>query len=179
MEIERFLESLSTQTARRETLRAYRQDLTRFANFLKAKGLCANQVRPTTINEFVKHISDNTGRTVSSNLAPATVSRRLSVISAYYEWLGSEAEAPMPNPVARIRRPKVRNEMPRAADDNTLATLVDGIGDERDKAIVLLFLYSGLRLSELRQLDKTSISFVTASLRETLMPVCPPSFFKN
>jgi site-specific recombinase XerD len=158
MNIDRFMESLTTQTASRETLRAYRQDLTRFANFLKTRGLCATQVKPTNINEFVKYISENRGRTVSSGLAPSTISRRLSVISAYYEWLGSEMESPLPNPVARIKRPKVRNERPRAVDDQTLATLVDGIDDERDKAIVLLLLYSGLRLSELRQLNKASIT---------------------
>jgi site-specific recombinase XerC len=60
--------------------------------------------------------------------------------------------------VRRIKRPKVRNEKARAADDTTLATLVDGITDERDRAIVLILLYSGLRLGELRQLDKTSIT---------------------
>jgi site-specific recombinase XerC len=35
---------------------------------------------------------------------------------------------------------------------------VDGITDVRDRALVLLFVYSGLRLSELRMLDKTTIS---------------------
>jgi site-specific recombinase XerD len=158
MKIEPFLESLSTQTASSETLRAYRQDLNRFADFLKSKGLRANQAKPTTIHDFIKHMCENAGRTASSGLASSTVSRRLSAISAYYDWLNVDGESSVPNPVRRIKRPKVRNEKPRAADDTTLATLVDGIADERDRAIVLLLLYSGLRLSELRQLDKTSIT---------------------
>jgi site-specific recombinase XerD len=158
MKIESFLESLSSQTASSETLRAYRQDLKRFADFLGSRGLDANQVKPSTINEFVRHMCENMGRTAGSNLAPSTISRRLSVVAAYYDWLNADAESAVPNPVRRIKRLKVRNEKPRAADDATLATLVDGIADERDKAIVLLLLYSGLRLSELRQLDKTSIT---------------------
>jgi site-specific recombinase XerD len=158
MKIEEFLESLSTQTASSETLRAYRQDLKRFADFLGSKGLHANQVKPTTIHEFIKYMCEHTGRTAGSNLAPSTISRRLSVISAYYDWLNTDAESAVSNPVKRIKRLQIRNAIPRAADDATLATLVDGIAVERDRAIVLLLLYSGLRLSELRQLDKTSIT---------------------
>ena len=56
-----------------------------------------------------------------------------------------------------MKRPKIQNDAPRAVDDHVLATLVNGITDVRDKAIVLLFIYSGLRLDELRQLDKTTI----------------------
>jgi site-specific recombinase XerD len=158
MKIEPFLESLSTQTASSETLRAYRQDLNRFADFLKSKRLRVNQVKPTTIHDFIKHMCENAGRTAGSGLASSTVSRRLSAISAYYDWLNADGESSVPNPVRRIKRPKVRNEKARAADDTTLATLVDGITDERDRAIVLILLYSGLRLGELRQLDKTSIT---------------------
>ena len=63
----------------------------------------------------------------------------------------------MTNPVKRVKRPKVDNELPRAVEDEVLARLVGGITDKRDKAMVLLFIYSGLRLSELRQLDLNTI----------------------
>jgi integrase/recombinase XerC len=61
------------------------------------------------------------------------------------------------NPVQRVKRPKVNNDLPRAVEDNVLATLVNGITDKRDKAIILLFVYSGLRLAELCTLDKETI----------------------
>jgi site-specific recombinase XerD len=158
MKIESFIESLSMQTSSAETLRAYRQDLTRFEAFLKEKGLRTNQVKRITISEFLNHLAQNKGRTASGNLSPATIARRLSAISAYYEWLQDNSDGTIRNPVERVKRPKVRNEKPRSIDDSVLATLIEGITDVRDKAVVLLFLYSGLRLSELGQLDKTTIS---------------------
>ncbi|WP_353073080.1 tyrosine-type recombinase/integrase [Tunturiibacter gelidoferens] len=164
MRIESFLESLSTRTWSAETLRAYRQDLTRFETFLKEKGLPVNEVKPATISEFMNYMAENKGRTASTTLAPSTVARRLSVISAYYEWVRDDSGATIRNPVERIKRPKVRNEKPRAAPDDVLATLVDGITDLRDRAVVLLFLYSGLRLSELRQLDKTTITLTSQQM---------------
>jgi site-specific recombinase XerD len=157
MKIESFLESLSTKTVSAETLRAYRQDLSRFQAFLKERGLRVNQVKPSTVIEFVKYLGTSKGRTRNGNLSPATVARRLSVVSAYYEFLRGESEGTIRNPVETVRRPKVRNEKPRDIDDTVLAKLIDGVTDVRDKAILLLFLYSGLRLGELRQLDKTTI----------------------
>lgn len=153
MRIEAYLKNLSTQTTSRETLRAYRQDLEKYEAFLRSKALRVTQAKPNTITEFINHLTDTHGGT----LAPATISRRLSVLSAYYEFLRDNSDGNITNPVARVKRPKVNNEAFRAVEDNALATLVDGITDVRDKAIVLLFVYSGLRLAELCQLNKDTI----------------------
>ncbi len=162
MKIDSFIESLQTKS--KETQRAYRQDLTRFETFLKEKRLRTNQVKQSTIADYIRHLEDTKGRTVSDGLAPATIARHLTVISAYYEWLRGDSDADVRNPVERFRRPKVRNEKPRDVDDSILAKLVDGITDLRDRAIVLLFVYTGLRLSELRQLDKTTITLTKKKL---------------
>jgi site-specific recombinase XerD len=153
MNIEGFLDNLASQTSSAETLRAYRQDLEKFESFLRTKKLRVTQVKPKTITEFINALAEKHG----SPLAPATVSRRLAVLSAYYAFLSDNSGGNIANPVQRVKRPKVHNEAPRAVDDSVLATLVEGITDKRDKAIVLLFVYSGLRLSELRQLDKDTI----------------------
>ncbi|MHB1675894.1 MAG: site-specific integrase [Acidobacteriaceae bacterium] len=158
MKLDSFIEYLSTQTKSTETLRAYRQDLTRFGVFLKDKGLRTNQVKRSTIADYIRHLEDTKGRAVSDSPAPATIARHLSVIAAYYEWRRGDSDLVLRNPVEGFRRPKVRNEKPSDVDDSVLAKLVDGIIDLRDRAIVLLFVYSGLRLSELRQLDKTTIT---------------------
>jgi site-specific recombinase XerC len=81
----------------------------------------------------------------------------LAVVSSYYEWLQRDSDEVVRNPVARVKRPKVQNALHRAVDDSILGTLVDGITDPRDRAIVLLFIYSGLRLTELRMLDKETM----------------------
>lgn len=153
MNIKGFLKNLATHTTSVETLRAYRQDLQKYEEFLRMKGLRVTQAKSTTISDFIAYLTANHG----SPLAPATIARRLAVVSEYYAFLGNDSNGKIKNPVQRVKRPTVNNDVPRAVDDQVLATLVGGITDTRDKAIVLLFLYSGLRLSELRQLDKTTI----------------------
>ena len=172
MRTDAFIESLQTQTQSKETLRAYRQAVERFGVFLKEKGLRVNQAKPSTIDEYVRHLRENRGRTVGTELSPATVARHLAVLHSFYEWHRDTFGTPSSNPAARVRRPKVRNAAPRAIDESVLAKLVDGISDLRDKAITLLFLYSGLRLSELRQLDKDSIT-----LRRRQLPDRTPEYY--
>ncbi len=153
MNIDGFLTSLKTQTGSVETLRAYRQDLEKFEAFLRTKGMRVTQVKPSTVNEYIQHLADQRGQA----LAPATVARRLAVLSSFYDFLGANTDGKISNPVKSVKRPRVDNDLPRAIEDNVLVTLINGITDVRDKAIVLLFLYSGLRLSELRQLNKDTI----------------------
>jgi site-specific recombinase XerC len=158
MQIQKYLEVLSTETCSTETVRAYRQDLERFEGFLCEKDLRVDEVKPSNITEYRAYLAANKGRTVSTTLAPSTIARRLAVVSSYYDWLGRDSDVAVRNPVSRVKRPKVQNALHRAVDDSILATLVDGITDVRDRAIVLLFIYSGLRLTELRMLDKGTMT---------------------
>ncbi len=157
MNVDSYLASLALQTTGSETLLAYRHTLTRFEAFLRGKKLRATQVKRSTVTEFMKYLSDHKVRPVGEALAPATVTRYLAVLSSYYEFLGDNSDAKVKNPVDRVKRPKVSNDEPRAVEDSILATLVDGITDARDKAMILVYLYTGLRLSELSQLNTDSI----------------------
>ena len=55
----------------------------------------------------------------------------------------------------------VRNDSAKAMDELSLDTLINGITNLRDRALVMLFVTSGLRLSEFHQLDIATIHEVT------------------
>jgi site-specific recombinase XerD len=157
MDIEGFLTAMAVQTKSKETMRAYSQTLTRFEAFLRERKLRVTQVKRSTIGDFVNYLSEHKGRTQDGSLAPATIARHLAILSSFYDYLADNSDGKIKNPVERIKRPKVSNNLPRAVDDLTLSTLIDGISDLRDRAVILTFIYSGLRLSELGQLNKDSI----------------------
>ncbi len=164
MKIEEFLKTLGVRSQSADTLRAYREDLGRFEAFLRQRSLRVTQVKTSTIGKYVEYLNQNAGRTRSGRLAPATIRRRLAVLSSYYEFLRAESNGKIRNPFAGYALPKPDNDLPRAIDDGVLQQLIDGITDVRDKAIVMLFLYSGLRLHELCQLDVDSISVTEREL---------------
>jgi site-specific recombinase XerD len=157
MNTEGFLTALAVQTKSKETMRAYGQTLERFEAFLRERNLRVTQVKRSTIGDFIDYLSEHKGRTQGESLAPATIARHLAVLSSFYDYLADNSDGKIKNPVERVKRPKVSNDVPRAVDGLTLSTLIDGISDLRDRAIILTFIYSGLRLSELRQLNKDSI----------------------
>jgi integrase/recombinase XerC len=158
VQVDQFMQSLAMQTRSRETLRAYRQDLQRFRDYLTGIGLEIEDVRPSTITAYIGHLEAQKMTATGSGLAPATVTRRLAVITQYFDWLQRESDEPVRNPAKLVKRPKVQNVEIRSVDDSHLEALLAGITSHRDRAIVLLFVYSGFRLSELRSLDKTSIT---------------------
>jgi site-specific recombinase XerD len=158
MDIDGFIDNLKTRTRSRETLRAYRQDLEKFEAFLKSRGLRATQASPAIIDQFIKELSALPSRKASQELLPASVSRRLSVLSSFYEFLRMRSNGRVSNPVAALKRPKVQNVEFRAVDEGTLSQLLSGISNLRDRALVAVFVASGLRLAELASLDKQAIS---------------------
>lgn len=166
MLIDQYMQSLNTRTRSQETLRAYRQDLERFEAFLVVSQMGLTNIRLSTITAYIAYLNAKRIETSGSGLAPATVGRRLAVVSEYYEWLQADSDDPIPNPVKMVKRPRVRNVDIRSVEDDQLEVLVTGITSRRDKAIVLLFIYSGFRLSELRSLDKTSITARRVQLSE-------------
>ena len=154
MLIDDFLSHLGTRSA--ETLRAYRADVGRFLSFLEATHTTLEAISASTIEQYMQHLdaTSKTGRPMSA----ASIGRRLAVISSYLDFLYVRTNGAVRNQVRDVRRPRVHNILPRALDDCTLATLMDGITNVRDKALLALYVASGLRLEETRQLNLNSIS---------------------
>lgn len=158
MEIQKFVLSLSTSSNSKHTQRAYCQPLKRFEEFLSEKGLRIDQINRNHIDEFINDCHEHKGRTKDKTLAPATINLYLTALSVYFEWRNSELDRRRWNPVQSVKRPRVRNKKPKPVDEVILMRLIDGIKDVRDRALILLFLFSGLRLSEVGQLNRQSIS---------------------
>jgi site-specific recombinase XerD len=158
MKIDEFMLELGSRTNSKETMRAYRQDLERFERFLKSEGIRINQVKRSTMVKYLAYLEALRGRTTSERLSPATKNRRLTIVSEYFDWLQRDSDKTISNPVALLRRPTVQNENPSPVDDVDLSKLVTGLQNLRDKALILIFVYSGLRLFELYKLNINSIS---------------------
>ncbi len=97
-------------------------------------------------------------------LAPATISRKLSAISSLFEHLCNE-NAISHNPVAGVKRPSVENgsegKTPALSDEQARLLLNAPQGDslkaKRDRAILATYLFHALRRSELADLRVASL----------------------
>lgn len=84
----------------------------------------------------------------AEGLAPATVARRLAVLSGFYAYAVDEGVLDR-NPAAHVKRPKVGEECPRLGLDREEAkALLDAATEPRDEVLACLLLLNGLRVSE-------------------------------
>ena len=167
-----FLETYAkTKQCSDQTIRAYSSDLTLFGEFLKARSITRiAQVDHTVISAYIDHMREKeNGRFGKVGLSDATIRRRLAAISSYLEYVRATTRHDLRNPVKDFPKKWKRNNQPKPVDEKIIDELLAQITSPRDHVLVVLFLASGLRISEMQQLDRDSIilSKMSGSGRKT------------
>lgn len=165
--IRQFVDYLRQERAYSEyTIEAYARDLQQFAAFY---GEYANQV-PLDVRQVnrigVRHYL---GMLAEAGLAMSSITRKLASLKAFFKYhvrVGSLSV----NPVALVKSPKTDKKLPTTLSEEQIARLIDEIpGDGfvpvRDKAILELFYSTGVRLSELLNLNFGDVNFNGLTIR--------------
>lgn len=134
------------------TRRAYQIDLQDFMEFVQLQS--ADELRLVTR----AHVIAWRKRLETRSLSGSTIRRKLSALSSLYEFL-CESNAVLANPVDGVKRPKAdlnEGKTPTLGDHQARRLLnapqADGIKGLRDRAILSVLLYHGLRREELTSL---------------------------
>jgi integrase/recombinase XerC len=153
--ITRFLESLGGErNASTHTLRAYRNELTRFAEYLGPE-LRWKDVDHVTIRGFLSHLH-------SSGLSKVSVARALAAVRSLYKWLAREGTVQQ-NPAKLVATPRLPKKLPRVPTLEEINGLLNSempenaAFPERDRAIFELLYGCGLRNSELVGIELNDI----------------------
>ena len=163
--IERFLRHLQEERALSvRTAEAYRRDLTGLERFCADRGIVGwERVDGEHVRGFAawRHRQGANGRSVQ---------RALSAIRGFYRYLLREGAAGC-NPAVGIAAPKTAHRLPEVLDTDQVARLLaqraEGALAVRDRAILELFYSSGLRLSELVDLDLDRLDLAEGEVRVT------------
>ncbi len=138
------------------TFKAYMSDLLRYGSFLRAHVVAdADVFSPRIANQYAQLLRDE-------GKANATIARMLATLSSYCDYLRCEVADSIVNPFHKmpIRRTLKGNMEPKPIDPTLLELLLGSIDDLRDRAMFRMFLSSGLRVSEMRSLNRDSISII-------------------
>lgn len=125
------------------TRQAYGRDLRYWRRWLAGHGVGVLDARRVHVDAFVRDQE-------ASEVAAATIARRLAAMSGFYAYAVDE-DLIAKSPVARVRRPRVSDESPRLGlDRDELRALLDAAeqSSARDAALVALLALNGLRISE-------------------------------
>jgi site-specific recombinase XerD len=164
-----YLRQLEASNWSPETIKAYHSDLTFFAEFLKGRSLRLTQVTPTVIANYVEELKSRSNpRFNRTGLSEASINRRIASVSGFFNYVRATSNPKLKNPTLVVMRRKRKQQRPdhtsKAVDDVSLNVLLNGITNPRDQAIVSLFVASGLRLSELHQLNIDTLQEVAEDL---------------
>jgi len=162
---------LQTEGRSPKTLRWYRQGVLKFCLYLKTNGwpTDARKIRPNDIRGFISYLQQEVSAydtspyvpTQDRPLTPGYVDNCLRAVRGFFNWLEAEGYI-NDNPVARIKLPKLPRKLIRALSQQEVCHLLAVVDPRsptglRDQAIILLFLDTGLRLSELTGLCLTDL----------------------
>ncbi|HXZ28682.1 MAG TPA: tyrosine recombinase XerC [Terriglobales bacterium] len=142
---EQFLRSLRERNASRHTLRAYQNDLQRFAEYVGAEGW--SEVDHLRIRGFLSHLYEQ-------GLSKTSVARALAALRSLYRWLAREGVVEQ-NPAALVATPRLPKKLPRVPTIEEMNAVLDAAMPEcsafpeRDRLILELLYGCGVRNSEL------------------------------
>lgn len=144
------------------TLSSYQRDLTQAIEYFMEQGC------DSWLNIDGHHYRAYVARQHRKNLSGKTIQRQLSSLRRLYEFLIKE-QLISHNPVKGVSAPKTGRKLPKAPDieqvDQLLHSQDDDLLHVRDCAMFELLYSSGLRLSELTNIDCIDLKMADQQLR--------------
>lgn len=168
LNVGKFLDYLSSELNRsQQTVESYRDDLKHFERF--AKDLSDSFSWETVDSDMVRDWMESM---MDKGNSAATVSRRLSALKTFYRFALARHYVES-DPVYSIKGPKKEKPLPQFVKEGEMDELLDrqAWGDDynnvRARTIIILFYETGMRLSELVNLDDKDVNFVTSEIKIT------------
>jgi len=149
------------------TILSYGEDVEQFLVFLH---FSPTQEQLKLINH--RQIRSWIASLINSGISPRSVNRKLSSLRTFFKYLLKQGVVST-NPVNKVIAPKISKRLPEFVPDNDMAKFdyanlfPDTFEGVRDKLIIFMFYYTGMRLSELVGLQFDSLSIDTLSFRVT------------
>jgi len=168
MTTERFLDYLAYEKRySQHTIKAYCSDLEQFSSYLHEyystddPGSAGHQMIRSWIVSMME-----TGQT------PRTVNRKITTLKSFFRFLLKEGSI-TENPMSRVTAPKTSARLPVFVEQESMNNLFEGVdfGEGypavRDRLIMEMFYATGMRLSELINLEIPDIDLYGKSLKVT------------
>jgi len=116
------------------------------------------EVTSVIINDFLSFVS------TTQTYKPKTFHRIISTLSSFYRFLYTQG-AVATNPLTGIDRPRIKQQEVKYLKHNQVLRLLDSIEDLRDKLIVRTIYATGVRVSELCNMNVEDIDFDEHTIR--------------
>lgn len=159
--IDGFKTFLATQRGLAETtIRAYEYDLKYYSEWVENEKLKLEEIGPKNLDKYVQYMRKE------KNLEAKTCKRRIAAISTYYKWMVREGILKN-DPVYFIELPKAPSRLPVYLTEDEMEKFQNIFDEEaqkrpiigtRNRALFMLMMYGGLRISEATKIKESNIT---------------------
>lgn len=158
--IERFLLYMKIEQCTMNTIENYRGEI---RNFFKH---CQRNYADVTKLDVMAYISH---KQIVDDNGSATLNNKIHVLKSFYNWIMNEDTAedggclsrkPKKNPMAKVNKIKEEKKVRTVLSDEQVEIIRCDCTSLRDRAIVEVLVATGMRISELTQLDLDDIDIV-------------------
>ena len=158
------------------TIKAYKNDLNRFNLFLQQE-INNIELKEINRNDIRKFLADE----YENGYTSKTVARRLATLKSFFKYL-VKVELIDNNVSIHVHSPKLPKKLPNFVDKNLINMLMDSPSTDtligiRDRAVLELFYSTGIRLSELVNInigdfhiDKKLLRVIGKGNKERMIP---------
>lgn len=141
------------------TITNYKIDLGDFCSYLNIN---ITDILYSDLRKYLAHLKEK-------KYSTSSISRKISCLKSFYKYLQRE-EKIKTNYAASIPYPKQEKKLPKFLSEDCIVRFIDSIPEEdflalRDKTIIEVLYSSGIRISELIQLDISDIDLQAASMK--------------
>lgn len=167
---------LAEKKAASNTLSSYLRDVRQFLNYLSLNELTPEQVDARTMERYSKHL-------MAQGKSPATVTRGVASLKSFYTYLMKEG-CVSTNPARSVTPAKIERKLPQILTGKEVDLFLDqpDCSDAkgcRDKAMLELLYATGIRVSELINLNLSNLNLSASIIRcenrgkERIIPLYP------
>ena len=162
----------------KHTITSYETDLNQFFNFIQLE---YQITKPQDVS--FKLIRNWISSLLENNLKSTSVNRKISSLKSYYKFLLVSNYVDT-NPTLKLISPKLSKRLPVFVEKDNMDSLFDkdffedSYEGKRDKLIIELFYFTGMRLSELINIKTSDIDKVNSQIKvigkrnkERLIPI--------
>ncbi|MBN2745442.1 MAG: tyrosine-type recombinase/integrase [Bacteroidales bacterium] len=166
VEVKEFLDKMSYENRySSNTILAYNNDLSSFLSFLNTHHpeLDLQHIKLNIVRQWIANLSE-------SGLESSSINRKITSLRTFFAYLKKESKIEF-NIVADVKSLKQPKNLPHYLTEQSMNSLFDEIVFDTDykgvlsKTVLLLFYYTGIRLSELLSLKNSDVDYFNEQIK--------------